>query len=68
MGSERLPWWLTGGEERCRICLQRYAVQVEVRCVDCDRGTCPFCTALVEGSRERWCVDCVPAGVVAERA
>lgn len=58
--TERAPWWVAGGEERCRLCLQRYVVQVEVRCVACDLATCPFCAVIVHETRDRFCVDCAP--------
>ncbi len=57
----RTSWWLEGGELRCPVCLQRYALQVEVRCVECDRGTCPFCAVTVTETREIVCLDCAPA-------
>ena len=57
---ERRPWWL-GGEERCEFCLERYVYEMEVRCVDCDRPSCPVCAVTVTARRERYCPDCVPA-------
>ena len=43
-----MPWWLAGGEETCPSCEQRYAYEVEVRCVDCDGPMCPVCAAWIE--------------------
>jgi hypothetical protein len=59
----RAPWWLAGGGERCRICLQRYVLEMELRCVACDLGTCPFCAVVVHETREVHCAHCVPAGL-----
>jgi hypothetical protein len=39
-----LPWWLSGGSERCPRCLQLYLYEVEVRCVSCDGPLCPLCS------------------------
>ena len=41
------PWWLQGDEE-CPHCEQSYAVEMEVRCVDCDAPICPLCVVRVE--------------------
>lgn len=40
------PWWLDGDED-CPHCEQRYALEMEVRCVDCDAPICPFCVVRV---------------------
>jgi hypothetical protein len=37
-----LPWWL-GGREECGFCLQVYVLEMETRCIDCDRAFCPMC-------------------------
>jgi hypothetical protein len=42
-----IPWWLAGGTERCPVCLQLYAYEVQVRCVDCDGPLCPCCAVEV---------------------
>ncbi len=39
--------WLGEGPERCEHCLQGYALEVEVRCVACDRPGCPHCVVRV---------------------
>ena len=39
----RPPWWAEGGSEICLFCEQRYAYEMEVRCVDCDSPACPVC-------------------------
>lgn len=31
------------GDETCPTCLQLYALEAQVRCVDCDQPFCPFC-------------------------
>lgn len=43
VSTPALPWWLGEGEEECPHCGQFYAVEVEVRCVDCDGPMCPHC-------------------------
>jgi hypothetical protein len=42
-----LPWWLSGGTERCPMCLQLHAYEVQVRCTDCDVPLCPMCAVEV---------------------
>jgi hypothetical protein len=58
-GADTPPWWAEGGSERCPFCLQSYAYEVEVRCADCDRPSCPHC-AVVERHTAvvRRCPDC----------
>jgi hypothetical protein len=64
MASEphRRPWWLGGDAaetaEECRHCLASYAVEVEVRCSDCDGPTCPLCAVTVRETATFRCVDC----------
>ena len=56
---DSVPWWAHGGSERCPVCLQLYAYEVEVRCADCDGPLCPLCA--VEVTVElvaRRCPDC----------
>jgi len=52
-------WWLTG-EEQCEACDQRYAYEVEVRCIDCDAALCPLCAQWQ--APEFRCVDCATSG------
>lgn len=52
------PWWLAGGWRVCEHCLQRYAVEVEYRCVACDGGVCPQCVVLVRAEGEAFCPAC----------
>lgn len=57
-----LPWWAGGGTERCPVCLQLYAYEVEVRCAGCDAPLCPQCAVEVRASLvTRHCPDCAPA-------
>jgi hypothetical protein len=51
------PWWLTGSE-LCPHCEQRYALEMEVRCVDCDAPACPLCVVHVRARRVRVCPPC----------
>lgn len=56
-----MPWWLAEGEEVCEHCLQRYAYEVEVRCVACDAPLCPQCVIEVRATRESYCPGCEEA-------
>ncbi len=60
--QQRRPWWLAGGWHVCEHCLQRYAVEVEYRCVACDGPVCPLCVVVVRAEAEVFCPDCAPAG------
>lgn len=51
-------WWLDGGTEQCERCLQRYAYEIEVRCVACDAPLCPHCAVVVMETRESFCPGC----------
>ena len=56
-------WWAVGGTERCPACLQLYAYEVEVRCVDCDGPLCPLCVVEVRAEALlRRCPDCCGEG------
>jgi hypothetical protein len=59
-GAVRTIWWLDGGDEQCRVCHQRYAYEVEYRCVDCDAPICPFCVITVRRTRRSYCPGCDP--------
>lgn len=69
MSTRAAPWWLVGGTEQCPLCLQSYALEVEVRCTGCDRGFCAHCIADVEVREElrvrldegAWCPECAAA-------
>lgn len=64
------PWWLGGDAaevaEECPRCLATYAVEVEVRCVDCDGPMCPFCVAVVRETATVRCTDCADAPAAGE--
>lgn len=55
---ESPPYWLVGGSERCLFCWQLYVVEMELRCVACDRGACPHCGVVVWESPEVFCIEC----------
>lgn len=60
-GSSRVMqdrWWLDHGEESCEHCLQRYAYEIEVRCVACDAPLCPQCAVEVRATRTVYCPGC----------
>jgi hypothetical protein len=46
------------GDEQCEFCLQRYMVELEVRCVSCDRAICPFCVVRRQILTEHVCPHC----------
>jgi hypothetical protein len=51
---------LEGGSETCPDCLDAYWVEMEVRCVVCDRAACAACMVIVRGARPV-CRECGPA-------
>lgn len=53
-----LPYWLSGGTETCEFCEQLHVLQVEFRCVGCDRASCEHCIVIVE-TGEVLCHECV---------
>jgi hypothetical protein len=53
-------WWLSGGTERCPVCLHRYVYEMEVRCGACEGPLCPQCAVLVWETHETFCPECVP--------
>lgn len=56
--SRTPPYWLEGGTERCFACEGFYVLQMEFRCVGCDRGLCEQCIVLVWPLREVYCKEC----------
>lgn len=48
--------WTELGDDPCHGCGIAYALELEVRCVGCDRGTCSACVTVVHG--EAWCAEC----------
>ena len=51
---QQAPWWLEGGTEECPHCGQRYHLEVERRCPECDSPSCPHC----HGKHEDHCSAC----------
>jgi hypothetical protein len=58
--TKKYPYWLYGGKEICTHCGQPYVYEMEVRCVDCDRGICPTCASSDPETAECFCPDCGP--------
>ena len=56
--KNKRPWWVDGGGERCGFCEQRYAYEVEYRCISCDSAVCPHCVVIVRQRRETYCPSC----------
>lgn len=52
--------WIERAHEPCPSCLQRYTLELEVRCVACDRAVCPVCAVRVRETRETFCAQCPP--------
>lgn len=47
------------GNEICPTCLQLYAIETEVRCIDCDQPYCSFCAVTVSLHVATYrCADC----------
>jgi hypothetical protein len=60
--QKAFPWWLAGGTEACPVCLQGYAYELELRCVDCDGPLCPQCVVRLSAVRvEVFCPECAAA-------
>ena len=51
------PWWIEGGSRVCIACLQRYSLEMEHRCANCDLAICFFC-AVAEHGHPTTCGDC----------
>jgi len=56
------PYWLAGGSERCDLCTHAHVLEMQVRCVGCDRGVCDHCVVRVRETEEVFCFDCRPRG------
>ena len=44
----------------CPACEQPYALDIEYRCVGCDREVCALCVVVVREVGEAWCPECAP--------
>lgn len=53
------PYWLSG-TETCSLCTFNYVLEMELRCVACDRGFCEHCVIVVRETREIFCPECHP--------
>lgn len=53
-------WWIGEGSEKCRFCLQGYAVEVETRCYACGEPGCVHCftTVTVTADPVLLCASC----------
>ncbi|MGH7475621.1 MAG: hypothetical protein ACRELD_04975 [Longimicrobiales bacterium] len=58
--SKRIVWWLSGGNERCELCLHAYWYEIQRRCAACDRPLCPHCITTVRAESFVLCADCEP--------
>jgi hypothetical protein len=38
-----LAWWQLEQSAWCPFCLQGYAWELHVACIECDRASCPLC-------------------------
>lgn len=56
----RTDRWIERADEPCPFCAQRYALELEVRCVACDRPICPVCAVRAREIRQAFCVECPP--------
>jgi hypothetical protein len=54
------PWWIGEGSEPCPFCLQGYVLELETRCVACDRPGCMHCMVRVRsaGTVDVRCPEC----------
>ena len=64
MSTRNLTWRQveTGA---CGFCGHRHALEIEYRCVGCDRGVCALCLVMVLETREGFCPECAPASAAA---
>jgi hypothetical protein len=60
------PWWLEGGTEACSGCTHLYFVEMEFRCVACDRGICCHCVWVADAARTVLCAACAAEQQVSE--
>lgn len=59
MSGERRGWIHVSGD-RCGFCGQRHSLELEYRCVGCDREVCALCLVVVRHGAEPWCPECEP--------
>ncbi|MDX1622861.1 MAG: hypothetical protein R3199_02650 [Gemmatimonadota bacterium] len=63
----RVDRWVERADEPCPFCLQRYVLELEVRCVACDQPVCPVCVVRIRENRELLCPECPPDARGGER-
>lgn len=51
--------WIEVSQGSCGFCAQRHALEIEYRCVQCDREVCALCVVVLRERRETWCPACV---------
>jgi hypothetical protein len=60
MSARKLrPYWVSGGTETCHVCEHTHVVEMQLRCVGCDRGVCAQCAVVVRETREVFCTQCL---------
>lgn len=64
--TRELPYWLEGGTETCDLCTVVHVLEMQMRCVACDRGCCEQCVVIVRATREVFCSECHAAGAAGE--
>ncbi|HET7273604.1 MAG TPA: hypothetical protein VFI91_00370 [Longimicrobiaceae bacterium] len=58
--SRTIPYWLDDGTEMCESCTHLHILQMEYRCVACDRPLCVHCFVIVRETHEVFCEKCHP--------
>lgn len=65
--TRNLPYWLEGGTETCELCTVVHVLEMQMRCVACDRGCCERCVVIVRATREVFCSECHEAGAAGDQ-
>lgn len=55
-----LAWWQLEESAWCPFCLQGYAWELHIACIECDRESCPLCIDR-EHAAGRSCPECAGA-------
>ena len=56
--------WVRVDRGSCGFCGNRHALDIEYRCVGCDREVCAMCFVTVRETREGYCPECAPEGAL----